>query len=203
MSSIATLVVAILTTRAQTQVPTADYGSLLATKFDQLFNDLTLLNKGEFGISRVPHNPFDTHLEQGQSPLQIEIRDLLDKIQGQGYLYEEGVISNIPNMTRTVDLVSSGHKASSRLAYWRWYWRSRNPLYHPFQRSMMQEEDALHATEQVLYERALTRPYRTTIGGYKIYAKPIHFNSERCLSCHKGFKRGDTAAIFVAALKRK
>ena len=199
MSLLITALAALTLTGSPRREP--DYGAMMGSAYDRLFNDMSLVGKSQFGISRVPNDPFNSHPPRGDAAIQVEIKRLRRAIFDGGYRFEEGVATNIPAMMHRIPSSGPGLGPWTRVAYWQAFSDKGDPLFGSWNRSGVEVPPELIKFTNMSFDRAKTRPSRFSERGYQIYAIPIRFEHEECLGCHKAAKLGDTAAVYIDALK--
>lgn len=205
--------------------PPADDVDRLLQAYDDVFNDLAMLNDGRFGLSRVPNNPMDYHpgLRTSNGGARVSEEDAKNpiylarvKMQGSGVAWNEGVVSmHLPWLSYDIadwrsHMASGGRGGAKIPQHENWFalWRAydpKNKLFPSYYRSggaapraMMDLGVELRAWAAD-YDARKT-PFKKRIGEWELRAKAVPYRHIQCTSCHPNAKPGEPAAVAVVAV---
>src|SRR5579862_7128639 len=208
---------AVATTNPPIPYGAQEYGPRLGKAYCILFNDMSLVKKGEFGGIRDPL--FSAHLKQDSHPVatsQQAVTALRNAARNGGYDVEVGLFTGIkadmrpasfpvpkPNETAAERLRAMKYAfekgPKSRAIMWM---GGRSGLFPNKIPMEMTASPALVEFGNEVFQQAKSEPKFLERKGYAIYAVPIHFEHPECLSCHPGSKLHDVAAVATFAFKK-
>lgn len=194
----------------------AHLGAELGPAYDALFNDLDLVKKGQLGLARDPL--YSTHLRRdGLNPRQTRVQDLVDKVEKQGYVLEEGLFDAEPHVKYTANIPGKTPEErtrnfnrirstlpTTRVSMWTAVHmeRGQRTLFQPRMHSSDTNNPELDSFGNLAYDRAKSKIVVMTRDGYTIVLAPIRYEHKHCLSCHKSAKLNATAAVMAFALRK-
>ncbi len=160
----------------------------LLDAYDNLMNDLKLLDEGVLGVNRIPSDPTElvhTKSSLGRTPTKSVTREAIVthrqalrseglSLVGDGMIAREGKQDFLFwSQPRTIDIAFTG----------------------PLSKLAADARETMFDEPKRLVTRAVGDGYAT--------AKPILFRHKRCMECHTDKKVGDVAAIAVVTWKPK
>lgn len=159
--------------------------------YDRILNDLTLVEKGEFGMTRIPKAQQVSHfgiLPTGD-PSKNDFLRVLQEQKSKGLAVEHGFI---PVWSRS-DLVGNRHN-----------WRSEDPNYFLFGAGARKDSEGyIQAARKIgeALDKRPDQPFEMTLGQWRIVAKAVPYRHKECISCHKSAKVGDVAGNVAVAYR--
>lgn len=187
-----------------------EYGPALSRALELVFNDPVLTKQGLFGTSRDPltvshggaieisrRNLGD--LSESQSALM----KLRDSVRESGFQVEQGVFA--PKSGPVFDPKVPGIKEFE--TFYAVSWMTPKPAEKTlfpdrFSTQQFQPSD-VNSFGETVYNLAKAKSVTIQKNDYWIYAAPVRFQHEECLSCHREAKVGDTACVVALAFRTK
>jgi hypothetical protein len=170
--------------------PSAEFGK----SYSVLFNDMDLVKKGEFGMSRLPmyHARVAGGGRRQDNPNQVNLMNLRHSALSQGWLVAEGFMS-----------AHHGKAAHDRTEL---VWITGVPAdmvngaaVNP---KIINDPDLTNRIHKFM-SKANTDTFRIKADGFNVFAQRIRYEHPECISCHSGANVGDTAGVSVIATRRK
>ncbi len=187
----------------------ASFEDQLLDAYDAIFNDLEAVNRGQFGMSRVPHNPRDHHsrlavrdntYHSDWDASQTAFANARDAIGLESYL-EHGVLAAPGTVFRS----PSGSEYSPFALWLNHNGDKSHQLFGNSSRSVAPSDTMSKFAGDIRAKVAADPKARITLNmdGWVIKARAVFFRHKECVECHKNAKVGDVAAIVAVATKRK
>lgn len=187
--------------------PTID--AMLAA-YSELMNNLELLDRGQFGIERIPGDPailwhqnkqagvgyFSNHLERtGFLPVQTKLRELRNEAKEKGGSFGDGLLGSGASPDNVSRAVYLDGKPAVPIRFWAGVVTSLSESHE------IRSRKAFAKAAQRAYQAVQSNPgrdFQTEVNGGTLFARAIKFESRKCISCHPGKEVGSVAAVAAA-----